>query len=105
MHAPLFLLFLLVPFVPLTSIFPHRRVAVAGLRQLHHRIQRLLTYTQDFRNCELDVENLEAQQSDLLMGDQDQPVPIEYVSLYNWNGNKGWMVAEIPPLPVGVDNR
>ena len=29
----------------------------------------------------------------------------EYVTLYNWNGNKGWVVAEIPPLQVGADNR
>ena len=74
----------------------------AGLAQLYHRLQRLLINAQDFRNCELEVDG-EGDNQELVMDDGQQPV--QYVTMYNWNGNKGWMVAEIPPLPVGPDNR
>ena len=63
-------------------------VMVLGVGQLKQRLRRLLGFVGEFRLCELDV------------------VPVEecdYVTVYNWNGNKGLVVAEVQPLPLGPD--
>jgi hypothetical protein len=63
-------------------------VVVMGVGQLKQRLHRLLACVDQFRLCELD--SVPAQ-------------TCEYVTVYNWNGNKGMVVAEVPALPVGED--